>query len=74
MKMKNQIIRYFFSLMLGLLCFTAVYLSGSFANASFNIAEWNSDGRGFIAFFGFFAFVLGTIIPLMHHDLTKNGQ
>lgn len=60
--------------MLGLLCFTAVYLSGSFANASFNITEWSSDGRGLIAFYGFFAFVLGTMIQLIHHDLTKNDK
>jgi len=74
MKMKNQILKYFFSLISGLLSFTAVYLSGSFANASFDITEWNSDGRGFIAFFGFFAFGLGIIFSLMLHDLAKNDK
>lgn len=69
--MKNEITKFIISLIFGLLCFTTVYLSGSFANASFDITKWNSDGRSLIAFFGFFAFILGTIISFMYQDLNK---
>lgn len=39
-----------------------IYLAGAFASASFNIAEWNSYMRGYMAFFMILAGAAGCFV------------
>lgn len=64
--MKRLIINYILSLISALILFLAFYLSGAFANATFNVSNWTEPSRSAISFFSLISSIITYFITFSY--------